>query len=406
MGHSCSRPEIRSRFRFRFTVSIAIAAASLVIGGALISCVGDDPGDSPGNGTDASSSDGTTTGDGSSSDGSTSGDGGPSNSTLTVAQDQDPTKGNVNETLTIARLANEGSITGYNVYWATSTSTKLTQLTNIPKTGGNVTYTAVGAIPDTATQFLVFGANTDGTESQLAAAQIRDNFPIYIDITQNFDAGVGQYSIAVDQTNHKLDVVYAATVPGVVRCDLNDTTGSSCVYAPMPGTAGAGPGQVAPAVIDATNGKLILVQAYSRAATGSSLYARSCGLTDATGSTCVVPTSPIPLRAPSKIPQPSSTPRVTSSWQRTSARTSTSRAATSAARSAAAFTHKPQMAGMARLRSTRLRRATSLRRALFLTTNPRFSVSTRRTSISIRTSMRVPVNRSIRRRACRSRSTW
>ena len=269
---------------------INVAAFCLVtasVGGAtwIVSCVGDDPTTGGDNSSDGGGGD-VTSGDGAPADGGTS-DGG-ADSALTIAADQDPTKGNINEVLTVRRLANEGSITGYNIYWGTSASAKLTQLTTLPKTGGDLTYTAVGAIPATATKFLVFGANTDGTESQVAAAAIRDNFPIYIDITQSTDAGAASvFAIGVDQVNAKFDVVAYRQPPVIVRCDLSDTTGATCILVPMPAETIQSPDPANQALVDTTNNRLIFVVSDTRPSTRThDLFAYGCGLSDTTGASC------------------------------------------------------------------------------------------------------------------------
>lgn len=258
----------------------------LAIADSFVGCVGDEPSVTGGNpGEDSGDrSDGGVNDAASSNDGSSSSDGGGPGS-LTVGVDGDPSRGNVNETLTIRRSTNEANVTAYNLYWG-SASGKGAQIASLPKTGADLTNVVIAAIPADATQYLLFTANTDGAETQINTADVRDNYPVFTDIAASTDAGSGPISVAVDSANNKLLVTAVrAGAPGFLRCALGDLTGKSCAFAPFAAASLPTAGFSQP-VIDKANARLLLVAADTRAQKGKAEGVFGCGLTDTTGASC------------------------------------------------------------------------------------------------------------------------
>jgi hypothetical protein len=230
---------------------------------AFAACVGDSTVVVDG-GPDVTTSDATPPGDGGKTD-APQGDsaaGAPIHAPTSITfADQDPTLANVSGTVTIGRAADESDVVSYKLYWGIATAgdggappTKLTQITDLPKTGAAVTYNLAAAVPSGATYLIAVSSNASGEMATGAAVTPIDNHPVHTDLTG--DAGVFSYgqfpSAAIDTTNNKLVVV---TIDGQsnFRLTICNLDGTSC-NRPTVGAAGTYPSLV----VDSSSGKLLI----------------------------------------------------------------------------------------------------------------------------------------------------
>jgi hypothetical protein len=144
-------------------------------------------------------------------------------------QDTDPNQGLIGGTVTIARAADESTVTTYNLYFGSDATTKLylTPIVSIPKTDAALSYPfSLGTpLPAGATHLLAYSANDGGENATPVAVAPIDNYEVLSDISGG-GAFRGGVSLLVDAANGKLLVLTTATANShgtLLRCNLDAT---------------------------------------------------------------------------------------------------------------------------------------------------------------------------------------
>jgi hypothetical protein len=189
--------------------------------------------------------------------------------TSVTFRDEDPTEGNVSGTVKIGRASDESDVSTYNLYWGSSATAKLASITSLPKTGADLAYLLVGRVQPGATDLLAFTANEYGEMPTGVSVASIDNFPVFTNIAASAGlTGKNGWAtgytprVIVDDVNSKL--LIATTNggnywrPALFRCNLD---GTSCVYADISAGQPGGTGYSPSLVIDRINNKLLVVTA-------------------------------------------------------------------------------------------------------------------------------------------------
>ena len=168
--------ELRSLARSRSAIATALGAGMLVVAGCVSSLNGLD--DTPGGGT----GDG---GDG--ADGETTPTSPPTLAPSKIAfRDADPRQSFVGGDIAITPAATPDGVTEYRAYFGTSGAARIG--TTPIGTSSTPTLTLTGvAVPDGATNLLVFAANALGEAPVSASIALRDNYAHYVDISGTLD---------------------------------------------------------------------------------------------------------------------------------------------------------------------------------------------------------------------------
>ena len=197
------------------------------------------------------------------------------------APDQNPNQLNYQGAVTIGKAADESDVTTYELYWATTSLAIVSKITSLPKTGADLTFALsvpLGTFPPTATRLVAFTKNAAGEMAAGVSTAPSDNYPLFADISagQRLSGGA-TFSSVIDTVNAKLLVVGEGVEnshkASLHRCNLD---GSACTYTDISAGQGANSGETPSAVVDTVNGKLLVVT--NNGATGSKASLFRCNL--------------------------------------------------------------------------------------------------------------------------------
>jgi hypothetical protein len=191
----------------------------------------------------------------------------PAPAGIQVSLDQDPNEGRFVGDVTILRAPNEANVTSYNLYWASDPGTKLARVASVPKTSAAMLFRFEGAastVPQGARGLLAVVAAGAEEMSTGAFAAVSDNHAVYTDISagQVHNGGTVQAAV-LDAANGKLLVVPEtippfADRPRLLRCNLD---GTGCTMTDISAGQVGSTGYFPSAAIDVVGRKLLVVAA-------------------------------------------------------------------------------------------------------------------------------------------------
>ncbi len=150
--------------------------------------------------------------------------------------DTDPDRLEIGGNITITRAVNESDITHYVLYWGSGPSTKSgPAISEIAKTGSDLTYPISQDTPLSATHFLVYAKNNDGEMATGVNVSISDDAtPTERLQNRGFESGMGVGWVQIDGS---WDIIYNTSDPG---CEVHtgiwsawhggDTSYTDCHY--------------------------------------------------------------------------------------------------------------------------------------------------------------------------------
>jgi hypothetical protein len=177
--------------------------------------------------------------------------------------DEDPRQGFTGGTVVIQPASDESNVLTYDLYWGSSTATKLPgqpRIASLPKTGAALSYVVPPGtvVPAGATAFVVFTANASGEDPFGIGTAPVDNYAHFVDISAGAPPQSGLRPSIVFQIDTIPYTLQVATEdgsngfrPSLFRCHVD---GSAATYQDISAGTAAGSGYYPSAAIGAHGG--------------------------------------------------------------------------------------------------------------------------------------------------------